>query len=643
MEGGAIYNEGLIESIIADFIGNSSTKYGGGILVTAGTIDYLKGDFINNSAEHGGGAICLSGTAKNIENSNFIGNNSIGTESKGGAIYSFEDLLISANAGTSTFKGNFIINENGEKDYQAIYIAANYKGNNNLNLSSINNGVIYMHDNINGDKGYTVNITGDNTGRFALYNDINNANVTLGNTTLDTINNKVHVNHFDTFKLTDNANMVVDVDLATETMDRITADSYGPHNGKLTVSGMNLTSDLAVGKDSTAILFAEQGLKDNVIENSLELPTSYQTSAYTPIYKYNVSYDNRNNAGYFVFDRGGLNSSNPSDNFNPAVLSSATSAQAGNQSALNETVRFAFQHMDMFSQMPSFQRTAILKQNTYAINDTSPRYNSNFEDLEKGYWVKPFTSFESINLSNGPDVDAITYGTLVGFDGNFRELKRDWYNVQSVYAGYIGSQMSYTGVDTSLNGGVLGLTETFYKGKFFGALTATAGASMADSSTMYGNEDFTSLLAGIGAKTGYNFEFKNGKYILQPIMFMNYSFINTFDYTNAAKVKIKSDPLHTFQINPQLKFVANLDNGWQPYASVGFVWNVLNSSKVRANDVVLPKMSVDPYVEYGLGLQRRWKDKYTGFVQAMVRNGGRNGVALTFGFRWALGKDKEDL
>ena len=86
-----------------------------------------------------------------------------------------------------------------------------------------------------------------------------------------------------------------------------------------------------------------------------------------------------------------------------------------------------------------------------------------------------------------------------------------------------------------------------------------------------------------------------------------------------------------------------MKNGWQPYAHVGFVWNVLNSTKVRANDIILPNMSVDPYVEYGLGLQKVWKDKFTGFAQAMVRNGGRNGVALTFGFRWALGKDNDDL
>lgn len=645
--GGAIYNSGLIESIVGSFVDNSSVYGGGAIMLwNGGTINYLKADFINNSSSSSsssfssGGAIYIhdgSSTIGEIVNSNFIENHS---GSRGGAIYSNNDLNITADSGTSTFRGNFVENQDGTKDYQAIYVAYT---SNTLNFDSKNGGVIFMHDNINGSKGYNVNITGDNTGRFALYNDIYNANVTLGDTTLDTINNKVHTNHFDSFTLSNNANMTVDVDLATETMDRITADSYGKHNGNLTVTGMNLTSDMTGGKDSTAILFAEQGLKDNVTENTLSLPTGHQTTAYTPIYKYDVTYDNRDDAGYFVFNRGGLNSSNASDNYNPAVLSTPVAAQAGGQSVISETVRFAFQHADMFSQMPYAERMAFINQNRYAISEGTPAYSDNFENLEKGVWVKPFTSFEKINLHNGPDVDAITYGTLIGFDSDFNELRNGWYNVHSAYVGYNGSSLNYNGVDTTLNGGLAGLTETFYKGNFFTAITGTAGASVGTNNTMYGNEDYTMLLGGVGTKTGYNFEFKNGKYILQPILFMNYSFVNTFDYTNAAGVRMKNDPFHTFQINPSVKAVANLKNGWQPYASVGFVWNVLNSGKVTANNVVLPKMSVDPYVEYGVGVQKSWKDKFTGYGQAMVRNGGRNGVALTFGFRWALGKDTEDL
>lgn len=107
----------------------------------------------------------------------------------------------------------------------------------------------------------------------------------------------------------------------------------------------------------------------------------------------------------------------------------------------------------------------------------------------KGSWVRPYTSFESINLSNGPKVNAINYGTLVRFDSDFKKLKNGWTNVATGYMGYNGSQIRYNGNDTTMNGGLLGLTETFYKGNFWTALTATAGAGVAESRTMYGKED----------------------------------------------------------------------------------------------------------------------------------------------------------
>jgi outer membrane autotransporter protein len=160
---------------------------------------------------------------------------------------------------------------------------------------------------------------------------------------------------------------------------------------------------------------------------------------------------------------------------------------------------------------------------------------------------------------------------------------------------------------------------------------------------MYGHETTTSLLAGIGNKTGYNLEFKEGKFIIQPSLFLGYTFVKTFDYTNAAGVRIDSDPAHTFQISPGVKFIGNLKHGWQPYIGVNMVWNVLNNSHVKANSVNLPQMSVKPYIQYGIGLQKTVKDNFVAYGQAMVQNGGRNGISLTAGFRWAIGKGSKPV
>ena len=287
--------------------------------------------------------------------------------------------------------------------------------------------------------------------------------------------------------------------------------------------------------------------------------------------------------------------------------------------------------------------------NRYAISPTgnatdvgiySPLFT---KDNNAGVWVKPYTSFENIPLKNGPKVSNITYGTLIGYDSEITPIKKGFDRVITGYIGYNGASQRYSGVDSTQNGGLLGGTLTLYKGNFFNATTVSAGASVANNTNMYGKEDLTMLLAGIGNKTGYNLEFKEGRFIVQPSLLLSYTFVNTFDYTNAAGVKIDSDPLHAIQLSPGVKFIGNLPHGWQPYVGVNMVWNILGESNVRANNVQLPEMSIKPYIQYGVGVQKLCKDRFTAYGQAMITNGGRNGIALTGGFRWALGKEGKPI
>ena len=602
----------------------------------------------------------LDGTG--IVNSSFINNHVDAPNgvALGGAILTTSELNITAQDGyTSVISGNYVQDKNGKRD-EAIYVFAPAT---TLGFVAKTNGKFIINDKINGGEGYNVKFSGDQTGLVQLNNNIqgkanvelnditlhlaarddvlNGNNFTANSGTLNMINGQVNAAALNNVTVNGNTNILADVDLANKQMDRITASSYGKHKGNINVAGINLISDAIDNR--TEILFAEQGLKDNVTTGVTTTENNpHQLTAYTPIYKYNVSYDNRDDAGYMLFTRGGGagSSGNPSDAFNPAVLNSPVSSLAAGQATINETFKYTFEHADTFTQLPAFERMAKIKQNYYAL---STDYNENLGELapefnNKAGWVRPYVTFESMNLKNGPDVDAITYGTLVGFDSDFQKLKNGWYGVTTGYVGYNGSQLNYSGNDTSMNGGLLGVTQTFYKGNFWTALTASAGASVGETSNMYGTDDFVSLLAGVGSKTGYNFEFKEGKFILQPIMFLSYTFVNTFDYTNAAGVKIESDPLHTIQLNPSIRFIANLENGWQPYASVGMVWNLLNQTDTTANNIALPQMHIRPYVEYGLGIQKRWADKFTGFLQAMIRNGGRNGIAITGGLRWNIGK-----
>ena len=299
--------------------------------------------------------------------------------------------------------------------------------------------------------------------------------------------------------------------------------------------------------------------------------------------------------------------------------------------------------------IPYLERISMKYENQYALASTgnttdmgmySPLYT---KQNNAGIWLKPYASFESIPLKNGPKVSNITYGTLIGYDGELKRLKRGFERVLSGYVGYNGASQRYSGVDSTQNGGLIGGTMTFYKGNFFNATTLSVGASVANNTNMYGKEDMTMLIAGVGNKTGYNLEFKEGRFIVQPSLLLSYTFVNTFDYTNSAGVRIDSDPLNAIQISPGVKFIGNLPHGWQPYIGVNMVWNLLGESKVRANNVMLPEMSIKPYVQYGIGVQKICKDRFTAYGQAMITNGGRNGVSLTGGFRWALGKEGKPI
>lgn len=713
--GGAISNVGYstIGAIEGDFIGNTASELGGAIYNNYSILD-VTSNFIGNKVEGedfvAGGAVAQNsslGQGITFVNSSFIENyaKSINDEAKGGAIYTSNDAnIIATNGYTSLFEGNYT-DSNGIIDNNAVYVAFNQYGGSSktegdityvtqqtrqteVNLVATKNGSIIFNDKIGGDKkpltikysyivqngkqeeisrtegperGYVLNVKGDETGKIVFNNTVENAEMSLSGTNLvlgkndtvlsgndmtfksghfDTVNNSIGNTNFNNFTLTGPTTTSVDVDLYNVKMDRITAQNYKvQNNGFLDVNYLNLLNDAKENK--TVILYADKELANNVAY------TGKSPVAYSPLWKYDVSYNvHDDDLGYFTFDRG--SDTNNYENYNPSALPAVISTNAGGYTTQLQVFEYAFKHSDAFMALPAFERMAIINGDKYAMANPSDTTDVGyFSPLmtqfdTRGIWLKPYSSFENIPLKNGPKVSNISYGTLVGYDSNLRRFRNGFSGVLTGYLGYNGASQRYSGIDTYQNGGLVGLTGTLYKGNFFNATTISAGATVGSSGTMYGHEDYTMLISGIGNKFGYDFEFKDGKFIFQPSLFLAYTFVNTFDYTNAAGLKIKSDPLHAFQIAPGVKFFMNTKNGWQPYLRADMVWNLLDKNKVTAGDVRLPEMSIKPYVQYGVGVQKTFKnDTLTFFGQTLIQNGGRNGVSLNAGIRWAIGKLKK--
>ena len=458
---------------------------------------------------------------------------------------------------------------------------------------------------------------------------------------LDTRNGAATNFALEKLTLSADANFYGDVDLAQ--VDAVTGEGKMDNfmntpvvrtGGTLHVAGLNLISDAV--KDNTLVSFTPAAW---INKGYVDYTGPAQLTALAPIYKYNVSYNDV--TGKFNFDRFRTGTFN---DYNPSVYASSVAAQLGGYFSQLNSYNQAFNNMDSYMLLTSSQREAMKYRNIYAASDGNLIFDPTINQYERAAaWFRPYTTFESVGLNNGPSVGNIEYGTFLGGESKLYDLGHGWDGMWGGYIGYNGSHQNYDTVGIFQNGGTLGLVGMAYKGNFFTGLTANVGASLANSSSMFGSDNFTMLMTGIASKTGYNIELgrgeNKGKFILQPSLLMSYSFVNTFDYRNSAGVNISSDPLHAIQVEPGIKFIANLKNGWQPYAGISFVWNIMDKSRFSANNVSLPSLSVDPYVRYGVGVRKTWGERCTGFAQTYVTNGGRNGVGIQAGFRWSIGKD----
>lgn len=652
----------------AIFENNTAAGNGGAVYNTFENTTISKTEFVGNKGVNGGAiyneAAGQTGAQSpaaglTVEDVSFTNNSATG---QGGAIFANNDVTVNAKGSDVTFSGNS--DSNGAND-----IIMNAAGSTlELNAAegkslSLGGGVKSGNDEdaaatyniaINGAT-YDANQEGsfDAVGQVVLANTVNNAMIdvaqgTLGlssvanvdkskvnvqsGATLDTANNQIETVGSN-ITLQSGAELKVDIDAATGKGDNfsganIIADNNGEKN--VVINEINAVGETNETNLSSLNIASALGLTD-VADVSVSAAAMAQTyTVMTPIRKMNG-----------IIDENGMMTFAPTGNgyrdFNPAVMAAPVAAQLGGYLTQLNAYNQAFHNMDMYMLMTKSQRKALKMAGRVASTSLVGGVEAAHKD--NNMWFNPYASYEKVDLNHGPKVENTGYGMFFGGESDLKDLGHGWDGVFGAYVGYNGSHQSYDGVSVYQNGGSLGLVGMAYKDNFFTGLTINTGANAASANTRFGDEDFAMLMAGIASKSGYNFEFKDGKVILQPSLLMSYTMVNTFDYDNGANVNITSDALHAFQLEPGVKLIGNLKNGWQPYAGVSFVWNLFDKAKFQANDVSLPQISVKPYVKYGVGVRKSWGERLTGFFQTYVTNGGRNGVGFQAGFSFAIGKD----
>lgn len=626
--GGAIYNASDVkisgsEISFNNIQGAENTVNHGGAIFNAGNLEIenskVSDNTINTSFQSDGGAIYNNTDADLAIKNSTIENNSNTGEGNGGAIYNSGKLVIE----NSIFKNNR--NNDTENDIYNNNASIEFNGSGSSSILSgvSGNGTIVKNDvgilNLGGNNS---DFKGDfvfNAGTVNLLADssfFDAQNTNLGNNVnLNTQNGEISSLHFNNLNLNGQTNLFVEADLNSKTMDTVSAGSLNG-NGVLFVKNLKLYG--TPESEDISIHFADSVLKNYVRYNPDEIKT--------PIYNYNVRYDSSD--GDFNFLRG---------DFNPSIFTSEVASQLGGYLVQLETYKNVFSNLDMVMITPPDSAKSFSYYNKFAASNGRLAFSPLFmPEQRKGIWFKPYSTFENVPLRHGPKVSNVLYGAIVGGESELMRLKHNWYMMYGAYAAYNGSHQAYQGNSIYNNGGLIGADAVFYKGRFFSAWTVNAGANAAEASTDFGRENFAMLNTGIAQKSGYNFEVFERKMIIQPSIMTSYSFINTFNYTTASNVNINTEPLHALHIEPGIKIIGNFKNYLQPYLSVSMAWNIIDHARFQANDIYLTDLSVKPYVQYGVGVQKRWGERITGFLEGMIRNGGRNGIALLFGLRISL-------
>lgn len=457
-------------------------------------------------------------------------------------------------------------------------------------------------------------------------------NATLGNLNLDGILNTMGGNIINTINVNDltvgkNSSVSFDVDPRTQATDVLNAGNIiNNGNNQILVSGIN---------------FTRSPIDYNVLFDISNVVQQGGTAAGQDLIKLPDGGVIANSAmGQYLITSSGAG--NPILNasllaLNPQMYRGqvATLASWQNQLVVNNML---FDHMNVLTrQLMDEEKTA----NKYAA--AYPQFAPYQYDLKGGsLWYKAYGNFERLSMTRGLSVGNNAYGSLIGADFPLIKLKNGWNLVPTAYIAYNGAHQTFNGVSMYQNGAQLGFMGTAYKGDFITSLLAYGGGYANDMSVrgQYGSGSDTTgnWFAGVASKTAYNFHLPYDL-IFQPTFMAAYNAFGQQNWgSNFGAMSMSSGMLNGINVAPGFNLI------WQKktfsiYATAQMVYNVMGGVDGKAGNIDLGYVRMrHSYFEYGLGVMKKFKDRFTGYLQITFRNGGRTGVGFQGGLQWKIGK-----
>ena len=650
-DGGAIYNynTSTISNITGNFIGNyaysTNNIYaparGGAIYNNSAEIGNIAGNFIGNytysnangfGPAEGGAIYNNTSTISNITG-NFIGNytysNSSPYGAKGGAIYLENGTINMLADGFSDytdilFHGNYVQVGEEEKQYEAIY----NKGSSAILTFTSNNGGSYtFYDYINGDGAATINFVSDDKegATFNLYNDIKGqANINFQNNYVlnmispsdihkDVFTSKYSYIQAENITIKKAIEMYVDVDLVALEMDMFKATNFTIEStGYIDVKQFKIVTENEESDIGQPVNV--QFIKATGTTSGLNLVESV-TEAVGDVYAYSVEYDGEGN---FIFTKTGLapqpEPAGPTEE--ETTASTANAAVEGVTHAVVEALA-----------------GQVLNRDVAAMSGLN---SGDAETLST--WVQVFGSNDDVELKHlSSAIDTQFYGVVGGIDSKKFVYDNGVNAVYGVYGAYTNGRQKYDGNKITQKGGYLGLSAALRKEAWFNNVTLNGGYLKNEANTKFGKDKFDTKVVSLANKTGV--DIKKNELTITPALTLGYMGIDTEDYTTKAGTKVDNKLMNVFTVAPELKISKDFGEGLNGYAKAAYKMFFYDNAKVKVDSVLLPNMSVKPYVEYGVGVKKDWSQTewsahdVATFAEITRHDGGREGWDINLGLK----------
>ncbi len=611
--GGSVYNSGNLVGKNLLFLDN----------VAISTFTLAKGGAFYNA----------TGSTASLYNVSFVNNLVMGSKAAGGAIYNEGILNIIADGGNVEFSNNnvdgasnaihnaggAVLNLNAGSGIIIINDSITSEGSNNiinmnptldieigelnsLSLSSAPiDGIIFINadmtkfGNLNSSSGNIVNIYNGNLkfGPNTLFFSDAEVNI-FGPAALDFINNKIDnisVNNLNLPK--GNVNISVDVDLRNAQADNFVGTQLsGSSTGTLTVKNIVLRSDVDNLEKQVNILIAD----DENLKNAILLDNSAK-KIMGPIFLYDTTYCN------------GILGFKYASDYNPSIFIAPITMKIGGY----------------LGQLNAYNQAFDIMPETV---------NGHYR---KGLWIKPYGYDEEVELNMKLTVSNMAYGAFFGYDTEMSDIGRGFSGNFSIFGSFNASNLKYEGAKINQEGGLLGVTAAIYKENFFTALTTNVGIISEHGIGAHGKDDFMMYTKGIASKTGYNFVLDyNERLKLQPAFNISCSSIDMDSYLNGADVQITSDGMIPVNIEPSVSFAADLKDDFITFINLSMAWTVFDDSGFTANDITLPDLKIDPYMQYGIGFSKALGEKFSTRAELYGRSLGRAGIGGQINLRWTF-------